>query len=53
MNVSGLKRKAGILRVFERHSSICEMRNLGTDELHPLPESWVETPPEEEMLQGW
>ena len=52
-NVSGLHHKAGSLRVFEIHGSIREMRNLGTDELHHLPESWVETPPEEEMLQGW
>lgn len=52
-NVSGLHRKAGTRKVLEIHGSIREMRNLKTGKLRPLPESWVDSPPEDEEFAGW
>jgi NAD-dependent SIR2 family protein deacetylase len=52
-NISGLHRKAGSQKVFEIHGCIREMRNLKTGERRPLPQSWVESPPEDEELCGW
>ena len=52
-NISGLHRKAGSQKVFEIHGCIREMRNLKTGERRPFPQSWVESPPEDEELCGW
>ena len=52
-NVSGLHRKAGSEKVFEIHGSIREMRRMDNGELRTLPESWVETPPDDAELCGW